>query len=804
MAAATSADRPLDHPLELPPLAERRPVGFGRLPGPLTSLVGRDREAGAVRELLLDADIRLLTLTGPGGVGKTRLALRVAADAAKDFPDGIAFVPLAATQPAPGREPALVAAAIAHTVGAREAGNQPLPATLVAALQAREALLVLDNFEHLLDAAPLVADLLGACPGLKVLVTSRATLRLSGEHAFPVPPLRLPEAGTVETADAVAGAEAVRLFVARARATKPDFALTDANAATVAAICRRLDGLPLAIELATARIRVLPPGPLLARLERRLPVLTDGPRDAPLRLRTMRDAIDWSYDLLSEAEQRLFRWLAVFVGGCTLAAAEAVATAAGTPGDEVLEGIAGLVGKSLLQRTEQPDGEPRFVMLETIRAYALDRLRDHGEEPEIRDAHAAYLLGVASDARARIEGPGRLAAHEQIQRELDNMRAALSWTLEREDAETAQRLTCELARFWVDLGLITEGRDWTERVVAMAGPSSPETRAEALTWAAGFANFQNAPDHATELADEALRLSRASGSVRGSAVALVQLGIATADEDIERASTLVEHALALARRLDDPIQIGLALRQLGLLAGRRRDHDRAVAYHEEALAIWRQLDHPWGVPAALRELADEALAQGDLATARAQYRESLSRWPDLRERLHVGGCLWGLAQVALASGRAEQATRALGAVQALNEAMGWVPEREVRAAFAQAASVARAALGEPAFATAWAAGRALPLEEAIAEAIAAADPVAPRPSAPRPVDAVTADPPEGLTPREIDVLRLIAEGRSDRDIADALFIGHRTVTSHVTHIFAKLGVGSRSAAAAYAVRHGIV
>jgi predicted ATPase len=423
----------------------------------LTSFVGRERVVAAVVDRLRRADVRLLTLTGPGGVGKTRLAVRAAEVVAADFPDGVWFVPLA-----PVRDPDLIAPTIARTLGVKETGERPIAEDIAAFFGVRRGLLVLDNFEHVLDAGPLVTVLLAACPTLKALVTSRTVLRLSGEHDVTVPPLSLPSQGVEESRGRAANdtlldsstsqlfdsSEAVRLFVERAAAADAAFAFTGATANDVAMLCTRLDGLPLAIELAAARVRALPPQVMLRRLDQRFRLLTGGARDQPPRLRSLRDAIAWSHDLLTPEEQALFRRLAAFVGGCTLEAAEAVGAAEGDSVLGVLEGIASLTDKSLLRQMGESDGEPRFVMLETIRDFALERLEASGEEAKVRDRHASWCLQLAERTEASAFGdPEQRAQFDRLQADYDNVRAALAWSLDQGDA-AGLRLAAAMGGFW--------------------------------------------------------------------------------------------------------------------------------------------------------------------------------------------------------------------------------------------------------------------------------------------------------------------------------------------------------------------
>ncbi|MEZ4522723.1 MAG: tetratricopeptide repeat protein [Thermomicrobiales bacterium] len=754
---------------------------------PLSSFVGRDREVEAVAGLLRRTGVRLVTLTGPGGVGKSRLVIRVAEDLLEEYRGALWFVPLASVP-----EVELVPAAIAEQLGLREVGTVPLEEQIKGLLRAQQALIILDNVEHLVAAGPLVSDLLVACPSLKVLATSREVLRLSGEHVYAVPPLALPDLDDLTTFDRLTATEAVQLFAERATAANSSFELTPENIQPVAAICQRLDGLPLAIELAAARVSTFTASALLDRLEYRLSLLTAGPRDAPHRLQTMRDAIAWSIDALPDEEQQLFRRLSVFVDGFTLEAAQEVAADAADESTAVVDAITSLIRKSVL-RQRAGSGAPRYWMLETIREYGLELLEQSGEEPAVRRAHAAWMLRYAERAGPELSGPDQSGWIEGLEAEIGNIRAALGWLREQGEPERMLRLSCSIGWFWTMPGRFHEAHDLFEALIAMPDAvDTPGLLASAIVTTAELENWLGNYPRARELYGRALTIYRALNDRSSIATALRGLGsVAIDQEDPVEAISLLEESLIHARAMGDSWEVAAVTNLLGVASFAIGDSDAAIIRHEEALAGWRQLRDTTYISAGLTNVGLVAFACGRLDRASAAYREALELADSIDDRYHAVRAVEGIGLLAFSRADFIQATRLLGAAQAHIEQFG-TPRRPAAQSLLDLTLVgARRSLGDDGFAAAWEQGRALPLSEAIAEAR----------SAPAVTDRPVAN--HGLTRREVEVLLLVADGLTDREIGERLYISRRTVSHHVTAILAKLDVSSRRAAAERARQLGL-
>lgn len=794
------------------------------LPRFLTSLAGRSGERERILDLLDHQGVRLLTLSGPGGVGKTRLAVAVAGEVAQRDGQEVAFVDLTAIP-----NPDAVLPAIAQAFGLTVA-DQPVVELLASTLGDRHTLLVLDNFEAVIDAAPDIAALVVACAGLRFMVTSRERLGVDAEVVFSVPPLQLPATGEHGAGADVASAEAVALFVARARAVAPQFTVTEQNADAVVRICQKLDALPLAIELAAARVDILPPPAMLARLEQGGALPTSAGRDRPPRQRTMHDAIAWSYDLLAEEDRQLFRRVAVFAGGFNLDVVEAVC------GADALDGLASLADKNLLQVMDDDSPDARFRMLETVHAFARGRLVVSDEVGAISRAHALYFLDLAERAEHALVGNDQETWLRRLDLEHANVRAAIDWAVTRQDGEIALRLAGSLTRFWTMRGHIVEGKGWLESSLAIPGQEATLARAKALhrlavlciylgDYGAAKTRFQDAGHIADELNDRPLQADVLTG-----------LGIVAADlGNVEGARRLHTAALAIRRELPDTSALALSLYNLGTIASAVGDFDDARALFAEALALRRALGDSIGTAYATLELGKSAAGLGDQVTGTALVERALMRFRGIGDLFGTGyallakacltldrgqhrdaamlfaealglldepggepvlvAALEGLAAVALALGDPKMGGRLFASAAAARESLRILRQPVDEPAATRLHELLQETLGEREIALAMAV--ASPLADVVEDTVAwVADVFAD--------EAEAAKPDVGLTPREWEVLRLMVEGRTDPEIAEALFMAPRTASWHVGHVLMKLGAESRTSAVVIALRNGLL
>jgi predicted ATPase/class 3 adenylate cyclase len=744
-----------DLPSDFPPLKSSQDPP-NNLPIQLTSFIGRSQEIGQVKELL--SKERLLTLTGPGGSGKTRLALRVASEMIEHFHDGVFFIALA-----PVTDPGLVASTIAYPLGITESAGRSIVDNLKDYLQGKSLLLLLDNFEQVILAAPLVSELLQACIELKILATSREGLRISGEREVPVPPLDLPNLNQLPSLETLSQYASVELFVRRAQAVRPNFQITNDTAPAVAEICHRLDGLPLAIELAAARIKLLPPHAMLARMQNRLEFLTGGARNLPARQQTLRNAIAWSYDLLNVGEQKFFQQLSVFVGGCTIDAVEAVA-GADPDGPSILDQLGSLLDKSLLQVVEGINDEPRFVMLGLLREFGLEQLEASSEGRTTRLCHANYFLALAEQAEEKLESAQQVEWINQMEQEHDNLRAALEWSKTADAAgEICLRLAGTLGLFWEVRGYFSEGRERLSSILSTEiAQARTVARARILARAAELAYRQSDYPATLALAEESLAIYRECGYKQGIASALIKLGNAATEvgdystatgfleealaiwhelEDkhgtaralislgwaalrsgnYQLANARLEDALAKSRQLVDTRSIGFELSGLGEVALRQGDYTRATRLVEESLELRRQLGNKWGVGVSLGTLGWVAVREENWNRAVEKLGESLEVRKEIGDR---GGCAWCLermAETVLAQGQAEKAVRLLGAAAALRTSIGSVIDPVDRPEHESLLNSLRVELGDERFTAAWDVGGKLTLEQAITLALSSRD-----------------------------------------------------------------------------------
>jgi len=822
------------------------PPSSGNLPAEPNSFIGRERDLSELALLL--GDVRALTLCGPGGIGKTRLALRLACDLVPGFPDGAWLVELADTA-----DPELISRRVAATLGIREEPEQPMLGTLATALRGRRLLLILDTCEHIVDGcAALVHQLLASCPQLRMIATSREPLRVRGETVWRVPPLSLPT-HPLSLAD-LPRHEAMRLFAERASAARAGFELGSDNAEAVARLCRTLDGMPLAIELAAARVRALSVEQIASRLDDRFRLLASGDRTAPARQQTLRAAVDWSFELLSEPEQILLRRLSVFAGW-NLDMAEQVCADEQMPAASVLDLMAALVDKSLVSVDHELRGEPRYRLLDTIKEYAASRLTASGEEESVQLRHRDYLLTTAEHVvtRAFVRGapswPARVAMYRQVTTDLPNYRVGLATSLRRGDIAEGLRMCGAMRNPWVTHGDVTEGAEWFDRFLERAGGVPAGVRGPALVFRGDLAFEQQDYPTVSRCAREGLRLCRQAGDPHeASALRLLAVASLRAGQ-VTEAVTQIDQAAATAHKIGNDWEEGLALSikaaglarlgslreaqatfetalgvlrdnngwgvaqveyGLGSVARARGDHLAAISHFQAALALYQEIDARPEIARCLAGIASVALAQGDLGLCRSSLTESLSLSLATGQRLPVARGLEAFAALEARAGHAVRAAKLAGAALELRSAVGHPASPGAGARLEEVLKPARTSLGDPRASALLAEGRAMTADEAVSYAIrppaATAEDAAsalPGDMVPRPRvgnGSAAAAPAAMLTRREWEIAGLIARGLSNRDIARELVISQATVARHVANILGKLGFGSRAQVAAWMVR----
>jgi non-specific serine/threonine protein kinase len=757
-----------------------------------TPLFGRDAELTELRRLVDQQGVRLLTLTGPGGTGKTRLAQAFAAEHVAPAGRSTYFVDLAVVD-----EPADVPASVAQVLGVQESGSEPLESILRAVIGRRAVLLMLDNFERVMDAAGFVADLLAAAPDLACLVTSREPLHIRAERVFPVGPLPVPPADLADLI-AITSAPSVALFLERGRARQPDFAVGPENAAVVVEICRRLDGLPLAIELAAAQVSVLSVQTILARLAAHEPFVLGGARDLPPRHQTLRAAVAWSYDLLDATEQLVFRRCGVFSGSFAPAAVAALVDPP-AQATNLLGTLAVLADKNLIQVADSAADGPRFRLLETIRAFALSILAEKGELGEIRGRHARYFVELAEHAEQALVGPDMGSTLDRLDREYDNLRAVLYWSLDADELTVGLRLAGALYRFWMQRGHLSEARQWLERALPRSNGLPNDIRAKALNAAGVVAGLQGDNAAAEAFFNESFRLWAAVGDPIRMAAAMGNLGLTAQDrQDVAQAFACFQQAEVLYAKGGDRRGIAVSIGSRAHLARQEGDTAGAIGLFEQALALFREVGDPRGTANSLANLGHALLALRQPEQSIRHFREALELRRALGNTLGIAECLEGFAAAAAPRRQARRAARLLGAADALREITGAPLPATERKQYEGLLQRIRQQLNPEAFIREQAVGRGLALDRAVDYALV-------RPDTP---DASPGASPESaapaLTEREREVAMLVARGMTNKQIADALLITPRTIATHLEHIFAKLGVQARAEVAVWITRSSLV